>query len=317
MGGYREGQRPQPRGSRTGCSGLRQVERHHRDLRHGRDPAQRRHRQCPPVVRPADAARQLRQAWRRHLPLARPLQRAGEPYRRHHREAVGGLPAAARGYLRLQAAGGARARRRQCHAGDDRWPVQGAALPGRQLCRGPARSRAVLPGNGPARPERACRDQAQPHAPAGGEGDLRAAVPGPHRARCPAGRSAVGDGGGLDVDGACLGRQAGAGLRVAALRARHRGRHRHRDPAGQQGAMAGTGGGLRPHPRADREDRARLRGFQPACAGAGRLPHAVAGGRAQMGNAVGQGRVLRVRRPARRQAGPWRRRAASGDDPQP
>ena len=65
---------------------------------------QQRRRERADARQPAAAARQYRQARRRHLPGARPFQRAGPAHGRHHRKARAGAARQAQGAVRLRAA---------------------------------------------------------------------------------------------------------------------------------------------------------------------------------------------------------------------
>ena len=91
--------------------------------------------------------------------------------------------------------------------------------------------------------------QAEPLASAGRQGVDHPAGARPYRTGCAGKRRAGGHGGGFDVHGARLTRQAAARLGTSALRTGDRRRHRDGDPALQQGTVAGFGGRLRPDPR--------------------------------------------------------------------
>ena len=89
--------RPVASADGRGRARLCRIERGDRRVRHGPDPAPQRRAERDDAGQPAAAARQYRQAGRRHLPGARPLQRAGPAHGRHHRKAGTGAARQAEG----------------------------------------------------------------------------------------------------------------------------------------------------------------------------------------------------------------------------
>ena len=87
------------------CRYLCQIESTDRHLRHGHHPARQGNGQCAADRQPSAVAGQFRQAGRGHLPAARPFQRAGQSYRRDHREADAGADRRHRARLRFHVAG--------------------------------------------------------------------------------------------------------------------------------------------------------------------------------------------------------------------
>ena len=188
----------------------------------GRDDQGDRQRGVPPG--------QHRQAGRRALPGARPLQRAGRPDHGHLGAAQAGLPRRAARRVPLRAAARARLRHRRGGQGAGRRPGPGVLRDGRQLRLRGLRHRRHRGGDAQRRAHRARLDQAEPLA----------RRPRPDRADPPGARAqregpdrwprAAGHRRGLDVGGARLEGAARAGVRPAALRGRHRLLARARDP---------------------------------------------------------------------------------------
>jgi formate dehydrogenase major subunit len=101
-------------------------------------------------VQPAVAARQLRQARRRHRTDPWPFQCAGRPHRRHRREAQAGLSGPRAAGVRLRSAARARPSCGRVDRGDAGRQRQGVHRPGRQLH--PCRARYTARVRGDARP---------------------------------------------------------------------------------------------------------------------------------------------------------------------
>ena len=200
-------------------------------LGHGHHPAHAQRRHDPDAGQPAAPARQHRQARRRPLPGARPLQRAGRPHDGHLRAAVAGIPRPPRRRVRLPAAARARLRHHRRDRGDARRPRQRVLRHGRQLRRGHARQRARRAGAAPLRAHRARQHQAQPLAPGARPPGADPAVPGPHRDRPAGSRSAGGHGRGLDEHGASVVGHEPAGVGAAAVGAGDRRAPRRGDAA--------------------------------------------------------------------------------------
>ena len=100
MGGNRGDERIVARIPSGRCRRVCEVERHHHQLRNGHHTAHQGNFQCAADRQFIAVARQLRQAGRRNLSVARPLQCARRPHRRYYREAecraVGGTRARVR-----------------------------------------------------------------------------------------------------------------------------------------------------------------------------------------------------------------------------
>ena len=109
VGRHRAALRPHAR--RAGSGRLRLCARQvgDRHLRHGPDPAREGRRDRADAGQSAAAARQYRPARRRHLPGARPFQRAGPAHGRHHREAGDGAAGQAQEPVRHRCAARRRA----------------------------------------------------------------------------------------------------------------------------------------------------------------------------------------------------------------
>jgi hypothetical protein len=155
-----------------------------------------------------------------HMPVARPFQRAGRPYGGYYRKAGAGFAGGDRARVRLQAAGGAWARRGGERQGDDRRAVPRADLPRRQSGRGDAGPRGDVRGDAETRPGRAHGDQAQSLPSLAGKAKFYSAGAGAHRAGHAGLWPAIRHRGRFDVDGACLARHAETGFGAFAVGAR-------------------------------------------------------------------------------------------------
>ena len=119
---------------------LRQIESHHRDLRHGHHAAYARHPECTTDRQSAAAARQFRQARRRHLSAARPLERPGRPHRGHYGKADTGTHRRHRAGLWFPPAQSSRPRCGRRDGGNGRGALEGIDLPWGQFLDRAARS---------------------------------------------------------------------------------------------------------------------------------------------------------------------------------
>ena len=137
---------------------------HRHLLGDGPHPAPQRGRHHPGDRQRRAAAGQHRQARRRALPGARPLQRAGRPHHGHLGAARAGLPRRAARRVRLRAAARARLRHRRGDPGAARRRGQGVLRDGRQLRLRRLRHRRHRGGHAQRRADRARLDQAQPLA---------------------------------------------------------------------------------------------------------------------------------------------------------
>ena len=274
LGGDRAPIGPHPRRDREHGGGLYQGRARHPLLRHGHHPAPPRHRECPADRQSAFAARQYRQARRRHLPVARPSQCAGRPHRRHHRDSQ---RRAARSASRRRSVS-----RRRASMATTPWsrsPRCATAIRrafialGGNLAVAMSDPEACFAAIRNLRPVGAHRHQAQPHPPAASP-RRRSILPclGRTEQRHAGDRPAIGDGRRLDVDGPRLARQAQARLARSAFGARDRRRHRQGDAARHQGRLGRTDRQLRPYPRQDRDRLPGFPGLQHAHPHARRLP---------------------------------------------
>ncbi len=126
--------------------------------------------------------------WRRHLPGARPFQRAGRPDRRDRREAEHGVSWPDRDGLRLPPATAPRPFGGGHAAGDDRRPVRRVRQPWRELRRRHAGRRDRAGGDAAAETDRRDQHEAQSRPCRARPGGADPPVPGAQRHRHAGGR---------------------------------------------------------------------------------------------------------------------------------